>query len=183
MQDKATSESGTPVSLLNHAEAPYNRRYRALVTGIFVQDDWKISPRFTLNAGVRYDSMANFFSILSPQLTNFVLGNGGFDQSISTGVTGLQPSTHVLNHSVWQVTPRVGFSYDVFGDGRTALRGGFGVFADQPPYIHITDITAGQSSELLHAQHQRVPGATYACLPVVQRADWLHRSLSCGGHE
>ena len=144
VQDEATSESGTPVSLLTHAEAPYNRRYRALVTGVFVQDDWKVSPRFTLNAGVRFDSMANFFSVLSPQLTNFTLGDSAtYNQAIATGVAGLQPSDHVLDHTIWQVTPRVGFSYDVQGNGRTALRGGFGIFADQPPYIHITDITAG----------------------------------------
>ncbi len=143
VQDKATSENGTPVSLLTHAQAPYNRRYRALVTGAFVQDDWKASPRLTINAGVRFDNMANFFSVLSPQLTNFTLGSGNFNQAIANGVAGLQPSTHVLDHSIWQVTPRVGFSYDLFGNGRTALRGGFGVFADQPPYIHITDITAG----------------------------------------
>ncbi len=144
VQDEPTSENGTPVSLLTHSAAPYNRRYRALVTGIFVQDDWKVSPRFTLNAGLRYDSMANFFAILTPPLTNFRFGPGAnYYEQIANGVAGLQPSNHVLDHTIWQVTPRVGFSYDVFGTGRTALRGGFGMFADQPPYIHITDITAG----------------------------------------
>ncbi len=144
VQDEPTSETGTPVSLLTHAEAPYNRRYRALVTGVYVQDDWKVSSRLTLNAGLRYDSMANFFAILSPQLTNFTFGPGtSYNEQVASGVTGLQPNDHVLNHTIWQVTPRVGFSYDLFGNGRTALRGGFGVFADQPPYIHITDITAG----------------------------------------
>ena len=144
VQDEATSENGTPVSLLNHLEAPYNRRYRALVSGVFFQDDWKASPRLTVNAGLRYDTMANFFSVLSPQLTNFTFGAGNsYNAQIAAGTTGLQPSSHVLNHSIWDITPRVGFSYDVFGTGRTAVRGGFGVFADQPPYIHITDITAG----------------------------------------
>jgi hypothetical protein len=144
VQDEPTSEAGTPVSLLNHQEAPYNRRYRALVSGVFIQDDWKASPRLTINAGLRYDTMANFFSILSPQLTNFTLGSSGtYNDQIAAGVTGLQPSSHVLNHSIWDITPRIGFSYDLFGNGRTAVRGGYGVFSDQPPYIHITDITAG----------------------------------------
>ncbi len=144
VQDKATSQSGTPVSLLTHAEAPYNRRYRALITGVFIQDDWKVTPRFTLNAGIRFDSMRNFFSVLTPQLTNFSFGSGAtYFEQIANGTTGLQPSSHVLDHDIYQVTPRVGFSYDVEGNGRTALRGGFGLFADQPPYIHITDITAG----------------------------------------
>ncbi len=144
VQDSATSVSGTPVSLLTHLEAPYNRRYRALVTGLFLQDDWKATSRLTVNAGVRYDSMNNFFSIYSPQSTNFTLGSGAtYFEQIANGVAGLQPSPHVLDHSIWLVTPRVGFSYDLFGDGKTALRGGAGIFADQPPYIHITDITAG----------------------------------------
>jgi hypothetical protein len=144
VQDEAISESATPVNLTTQQEAPYNRRYRALYTGVYIQDDWKLMRTFTLNAGVRYDSMANFFSILSPQLTNFTLGQGPTaNAQIADGVTGLAKGDNVLDHSIWGINPRVGFSWDVFGKGRTAVRGGFGIFSDQPPYIHITDITAG----------------------------------------
>jgi hypothetical protein len=144
VQDEPTSESATPVSLLTHQEAPYNRRYRALYTGVYIQDDWKVAPRFTLNAGLRYDMMSNFFSIYSPQLTNFNFGQGAtLNEQVAGGVAGLSKGTHVLGQNVWGLNPRVGFSWDVFGKGRTAVRGGFGLFSDQPPYIHITDITAG----------------------------------------
>jgi hypothetical protein len=144
VQDEATSESATPVNLLTHQEAPYNRRYRALYTGVFLQDDWKLGPRVTLNAGLRYDTMSNFFSIYSPQLTNFTFASAPtLNAQVAGGVAGLSKGTNVLNQNVWGLNPRVGFSWDVFGKGRTAVRGGFGLFSDQPPYIHITDITAG----------------------------------------
>ncbi|MGA8938286.1 MAG: carboxypeptidase regulatory-like domain-containing protein, partial [Acidobacteriaceae bacterium] len=144
VQDEAVSESATPVNLTTHLEAPYNRRYRALYTGIYAQDDWKVFRTLTVNAGLRYDEMTNFFSILSPQLTNFNLGSGSsFDAQVASGVAGLAKGNHVLDHNLWALNPRVGFSWDVFGKGKTAVRGGFGLFSDQPPYIHITDITSG----------------------------------------
>jgi hypothetical protein len=144
VQDEAVTESGTPVSLVTHQEAPYERQYRELFTGLFVQDDWKVMPRLTLNLGLRYDMMTNLFSILSPPLTNFTFGQGStFEDQIASGVIGLRPNDNVLNHNVWGVTPRVGFAYDVFGTGKTAVRGGFGMFSDQPPYLHTTDILAG----------------------------------------
>jgi len=144
IQDGALTETGTPVNLVTHQEAPYYRRYRELYTGFFVQDDWKVRPTFTLNAGVRYDQMANFFSINNPQLTNFTLGQGAsYDAQVAGGIVGLSRSDHVLDHNVWEFTPRVGFAWDIFGKGKTALRGGVGMFADQPPYLHITDLVAG----------------------------------------
>jgi hypothetical protein len=144
VQDEATSETATHVNLLTHQEAPYDREYRALYMGYFLQDDWKLSPRFTLNLGVRSDTMVNFFSILSPKLTNFVLGSGNNENAqITDGIAILAKGTHVLDHSIGGFTPRVGFSWDVFGKGRTAVRGGFGMFEDQPPYLHITDLLSG----------------------------------------
>jgi hypothetical protein len=126
-----------------YTEAPYNRRYRELFTGIFVQDDWKVMPRFTLNAGVRYDMMTNMFSILSPALSPLTMGTGTTLNAQVTGATvGLARNDNVLNHNLWGLTPRVGFSWDVFGTGKSALRGGFGMFTDQPPFLHITDILA-----------------------------------------
>jgi hypothetical protein len=143
-QDEATVESATPVSLLTHLQAPYNRRYRDFYMGYYVQDDWKVRPRLTVNAGVRYDQLGNYFDILSPQLTNFTFGQGATEnEQIANGVNGLMPNDHALDHNIWGITPRVGFSWDVFGKKRTAVRGGFGMFADEPAHLHFTDILAG----------------------------------------
>jgi hypothetical protein len=123
--------------------ASANRRYRELFTGLFLQDDWKVMPRFTLNAGVRFDMMTNMFSILSPALSPLTMGTGsGFNAQVTGATVGLAKNDNVLDHNLWGVTPRVGFSWDVFGTGKSALRGGFGMFSDQPPYLHITDLVA-----------------------------------------
>src|SRR5208283_148847 len=131
------------VNLQNHQQAPYDRIYRDLIEGYYLQDDWKLSPRFTLNLGVRYDTMVNFFSIYSPTLSRFNLGTGStWNAEIASGTASLANTHKVLNKNVGGFTPRVGFSWDVFGKGKTAIRGGFGLFEDQPPYLHITDMTS-----------------------------------------
>ncbi|MGA7859596.1 MAG: carboxypeptidase regulatory-like domain-containing protein, partial [Terracidiphilus sp.] len=76
VQDEPVYQSGPDVNLQNHQQAPYDRIYRDLIEGYYLQDDWKLAPRFTLNLGVRYDTMINFFSIYSPTLSTFNLGTG-----------------------------------------------------------------------------------------------------------
>lgn len=144
IQDEPVSENGSRVNLQTHQQAPYDRDYRALIQGYFLQDDWKVMPRLTLNLGVRYDGMVNFFSIYRPTLSKFILGSGStLNTQVTNGIAKLAGTSHVLDHNIGGFTPRLGFSWDVFGTGKTAVRGGFGVFQDQPPYLHITDMTAG----------------------------------------
>jgi hypothetical protein len=86
----------------------------------YVQDDWRVGRRLTLNLGVRYDIDINFYDQrnLNKGLTGQVLraiGNpyGGF------------PHTPTKD-----LSPRVGFAYDIGGDGRRVLRGGYGLYFD-----------------------------------------------------
>lgn len=78
-----------------------------LETGLFVQDDWHVSPRLTLNLGLRWDYQA----LPSPVLPNPAV-----------------PQTTSFPSDKKDFGPRVGFAWDVTGQGRTVVRGGYGVY-------------------------------------------------------
>ena len=171
IQDEPVYQSGPDVNLQTHQQAPYDRIYRDLIQGYYLQDDWKLTPRFTLNMGVRYDTMVNFFAIYSPTLARFNLGTGStWNAKIATGTASLAKTSKVLDHNIGGFTPRVGFSWDVFGKGKTAIRGGFGMFEDQPPYLHITDSTAGNLPNYFNPVDDVTAGGPipkpFVCTPV-----------------
>ncbi len=88
----------------------------------FIQDDWKLTPSLTLNLGLRYEVYTTPVEVLDRQ-TNFDPTTGSLLQAGRNGNSrGLVPND--LNN----LSPRVGFAYDVFGNGRTALHGGIGYY-------------------------------------------------------
>jgi hypothetical protein len=97
--------------------------------GLFVQDDWKVTRRFTANLGLRHD----YFGTVSEEhglLSSIILGQGQtFDQQLATAAIG---RVHRLYHpEKLNFSPRIGFAYDPFGDGKSSIRAGFGL-AFQP---------------------------------------------------
>ena len=83
----------------------------------FAQDDFKFSPRLTLNLGVRYEYWTNPVGA-SEQALNAVSNAPGL-------ITFGNPQTDKNN-----IAPRIGFAYDPRGNGKTAIRGGFGIAYD-----------------------------------------------------
>ena len=99
---------------------------------IFAQDTWKVTPRFTAILGLRYE----FNGVPFERDGNFANFFG--DGTIATPPNGFEftdvgPGTgHQLYSNSWDlVEPRIGFAWDPKGDGRTAIRGGFGTFHDR----------------------------------------------------
>lgn len=97
--------------------------------GAFVQDDYRMGARLTLNLGVRYDVITaptdrfDRYSDFNPTANNPVTGTPGVLQ-----YAGVDFGRQAYETNYRNIGPRAGFAYDAFGSGHTVLRGGYGLF-------------------------------------------------------
>ncbi len=95
---------------------------RSWENGFYAQDDYRVTNRLTLNLGIRYD-LFTWPTELNNRMANFDLVTGHI---LLAGQGGVSKST--LNNPTHDFAPRVGFAYDLRGNQKSVVRGGYGIF-------------------------------------------------------
>jgi Carboxypeptidase regulatory-like domain len=120
------------IPALNNA----TRYFREIMVAPYIQDDWKLTSRLTLNLGLRYDGDTNpvGWAAGNQPMTTLV---GSFLPPVGpvappAGLPVFTPVKHVFAHNINALNfePRFGFAFDPFRDHKTSIRGGVGIFDD-----------------------------------------------------
>jgi len=124
----------------------------------YIQDDWKISRKLTLNLGVRYYLFTRIHDVTRPTIDSAFIGalydprqeklldaSGNFDNSAPSLALGYTHDFTSFGNGMvecgtgailagcqrpyyWTLAPRFGFAYDPWGNGKTVIRGGYGIY-------------------------------------------------------
>lgn len=95
----------------------------------YFQDDWKVTPKLTLNLGLRWD--ANIGNLPPQDQNRTILLLKRLNHPLATAIAGDDEKLRRTTPSWTEFQPRFGFAYDPWGDGKTVIRGGYGIFYDQ----------------------------------------------------
>jgi hypothetical protein len=144
-------------------------KFRESLFAGYFQDDWHITKRLTLNLGLRYEATTrptNANTVPSYTVNGYTVAAAGFQQittlsNCSSSPTACGPvgtdSPIASNPTTKNFQPRLGFSWDPFGKGTTAIRAAFGMFDVLPlPYVFALNTAATAPFQIIGAD----PAAT-----------------------
>jgi len=133
------------------ASGIFNFFFRATDYGLYVQDDWKYNSRLTLNLGLRWEGISTAHDTRD-FVSNFVgLGDGTPGpihiihpaSTTSVGTPGVSSCTLLTCLATRNFGPRVGFAYDLSGNGLMVIRGGYGIYYDRVSNQALLQTTGG----------------------------------------
>lgn len=95
--------------------------------GFYAQDEWRVNPRLTLQLGLRYDVLTWPYETQNRQ-ASFDINRSSptYGQVLLAGRNGV--SRTIIDNNYHNFAPRVGFAYNMLGNGKQVLRGGYGIF-------------------------------------------------------
>ncbi|HEV2232764.1 MAG TPA: TonB-dependent receptor [Terriglobia bacterium] len=137
---------GLPNNFFQSARTPQD--FRQTNWAPWIEDDWKVLPRLTLNLGLRWEPWLPAYDLLGPA--------AGFEAGAQSTVAPLAPPGLLftgdpgIRDSIWPAdwnnfAPRVGFAWDVQGNGKTVVRGAFGIFYNTIPLNMIRTSNSGSA--------------------------------------
>jgi len=104
--------------------------FNAMQLGLYVQDEWAITPQFTLTGGLRFDlPIITSDPAIHPTFNSETLPDLRAAYDVADNITGGQAPDGQL-----MISPRLGFTYDL-DDNKSTLRGGLGIFTSRIPFV------------------------------------------------
>ena len=97
--------------------------------GMYFQDDWRVTDRLTVNAGLRYDIVTGF-DLDQSGIPNYNMLTDAAAAGRFNGVPGFEEFGNAEGEDMNNIQPRIGAVYDLRGDGKDVIRAGWGIYYD-----------------------------------------------------